>query len=135
LAANLISGDPNVIVLTSQWSRKASRGASGLRRGQSAQRDQQAEEICRALVAATTPDGRPVLRRPLTAFERKQLARRAAELASALAPLRASFERIAAVLAATPADQMARPSAEALFADKPSLTSDISQAPSRDGEA
>jgi hypothetical protein len=128
-----------VIVVTSEWSLNASRGVRAPRRRQNDSErrpGQQAEEICRALVAATTPDGTPVLRRPLTVFERNQLARRAAELASALAPIRGALERITAVLAAAPANQLTRARAEAVFAGKPHSTPDASPpAPSRDREA
>jgi hypothetical protein len=120
-----------VIVLTSQWSLNASRGERAPRRGQTEverPRGQQAEEICRALVAATNPDGTPVLRRALTVFERKQLARRAAELAAALAPIRGALERITAILKAAPEDKLVRARAEAVFSSRPQL-------PSREQEA
>jgi hypothetical protein len=86
-------------------------------------------------VAATTPDGTPVLRRPLTAFERTQLTRRAADLASAMAPIRGELERIAAILAAAPADEMTRARANAVFSRKPQSRSDAPTAPPREPEA
>ena len=111
-----------MIAVTSEWSLTASAGPRISRRSQretERRRGQQVEETCRALVAATTPDGTPVLRRPLTAFERTQLARRAADLTSAMAPIRGALERITAILAAAPADEMTRARANAMFARKP----------------
>ena len=126
-----------MIAVTSEWSLTASAGPRISRRSQRETErrcGQQVEEICRALVAATTPDGTPVLRRPLTAFERAQLTRRAADLASAMAPIRGALERIAAVLAAAaPADECTRVRAEAVFGRKPQSRSDAP--PPREPEA
>jgi hypothetical protein len=125
-----------VIAVTSEWSLTASAGPRISRRSQretERRRGQQVEEICRALVAATTPDGTPVLRRPLTAVERTQLARRADDLASAMAPIRGALERITAILAAAPADEMTRARANAVFGRKPQSRSDAP--PSREPEA
>ena len=124
-----------MIAVTSEWSLTASGGPRISRRSQretERRRGQQVEEICRPLVAATTPDGTPVLRRPLTAFERTQLTRRAADLASAMAPIRGALERIAAILAAAPADEGTRVRAEAVFGRKPQSVPD---APPREPEA
>jgi hypothetical protein len=121
-----------VIAVTSEWSLTASAGPRISRRSQretERQRRQQVEEICRALVTATTPDGTPVLRRPLTAFERMQLTRRAADLSSAMAPIRGALERITAILAAAPANEVRRASANAVFSGKPKLRSDAPTAP------
>jgi hypothetical protein len=125
-----------VIAVTSEWSLTASGGPRISRRSQretERRRGQQVEEICRALVAATTPDGTPVLRRRLTAFERTQLTRRAADLASAMAPIRGELERIAAILAAAPADERTRARAETVFSRKSQSRSDAP--PPREPEA
>jgi hypothetical protein len=60
-----------VFLPTSQWSLRASQGAEGSLRNSGPNdtpraRSRDAERICRALVAFTTPDGAPVLRRPLS---------------------------------------------------------------------
>lgn len=86
---------------TSQWSLDACSGgrigrtphANALQDTPQA-RGRQAEEICRALVASTTPDGQPVLRRPLAPPERRRLVARVAELE----PYRRALARITAVL-------------------------------------
>ena len=90
---------------TSQWSLKASQGVEGSSRrsglGDTPRaRSRDAERICRALVAFTTPDGAPVLRRPLSPPERKRLSARAADLEAALAPARRALAQISAVLKA-----------------------------------
>ena len=99
---------------TSQWSLKASQGAEGLTRhsGQNdtpRARSRDAERICRALVAFTTPDGAPVLRRPLSPPERKRLSARAADLEAALAPARRALAQISAVLKAPVCGDLAGP--------------------------
>ena len=89
---------------TSQWSLKACQGAEGSARNSAHDnpraRSRDAERICRALVAFTTPDGAPVLRRPLSPPERKRLSARAADLEAALAPARRALAQISAVLKA-----------------------------------
>ncbi len=91
---------------TSQWSLEACQGADGshrrsnLRQDSAFARSRDAERICRALVAFTTPDGVPVLRRPLSPPERKRLAARVADLEAALGPARRALAQISAVLKA-----------------------------------
>ena len=90
---------------TSQWSLEACQGVEGSRRSALRQdspfaRSRDAERICRALIAFTTPDGVPVLRRLLSPPERKRLAARAADLEAALAPARRALAQISAVLQA-----------------------------------
>ena len=89
---------------TSQWSLKACQGAEGLARNSANDnpraRSRDAERICRALIAFTTPDGAPVLRRPLSPPERKRLSARAADLEAAFAPARRALAQISAVLKA-----------------------------------
>jgi hypothetical protein len=120
-----------VIFATSQWSLTASRSkavrrhqpGSGLAKTTALQLSGRAEEMCRALVAFTTPDGRPVLSRPLSSGERKRLAQRAAELTALLAPHRRALERIEAVLNAPASGEAAarrdRISPETVFGDRP----------------
>jgi hypothetical protein len=105
----------NVIFLNSQWSLEASKGPRMPRHRPSETprlSRQRIEEICRALVASTNPDGSPVLCRPLTPFERRQLATHAAELSAAQA-------QITAVLGAAPTEAHVRARAEGLFGRKP----------------
>jgi hypothetical protein len=116
---------------TSQWSLAASRGrpvrrhqpGSGLAKATAAQLSGRVEEMCRALVAFTTPDGRPVLCRPLSCGERKRLSQRAAELTALLAPHRRALERIEALLKAAVSGDLAsardRISAETVFGNRP----------------
>ena len=66
---------------------------------------------CRALVGFTTPDGAPVLRRPLSPPERKRLSARAADLEAALAPARRALAQISAVLKAPVCGDLAGPQA------------------------
>lgn len=99
---------------TSQWSLKASQGAEGSTRNSGQNdtpraRSRDAERICRALVAFTTPDGAPVLRRPLSPPERKRLSARAADLEAALAPARRALAQISAVLKAPVCGDFAGP--------------------------
>lgn len=99
---------------TSQWSLKACQGAEGSPRksGQNdtpRARSRDAERICRSLVAFTTPDGAPVLRRPLSPPERKRLSARAADLEAALAPARRALAHITAVLKAPVSGDLAGP--------------------------
>jgi hypothetical protein len=71
------------------------------------------------LVAFTTPDGAPVLRRPLSPPERKRLSARAADLEAAITPARRALAQITAVLKASVSGDLTRPhghaSAEAVF--------------------
>ncbi len=91
---------------TSQWSLEACQGADGsnrrsaLRKDSPFARSRDAERICRAIVAFTTPDGVPVLRRPLSPPERKRLAARVADLEAALGPARRALAQVSAVLRA-----------------------------------
>ncbi len=99
---------------TSQWSLKASQGAEGSTRNSNQNdtpraRSRDAERICRALVAFTTPDGAPVLRRPLSPPERKRLSARAADLEAALAPAWRALAQISAVLKAPVCGDLAGP--------------------------
>ena len=98
---------------TSQWSLKACQGAEGSARNSAHDnpraRSRDAERICRALVAFTTPDGAPVLRRPLSPPERKRLSARAADLEAALAPARRALAQISAVLKAPVCGDLAGP--------------------------
>jgi hypothetical protein len=95
-----------VFLPTSQWSLEACQGVEGshrraaLRQDSPFARSRDAERICRALVAFTTPDGVPVLRRPLSPPERKRLAARVADIEAALAPARRALAQISAVLKA-----------------------------------
>jgi hypothetical protein len=57
-------------------------------------------------VAFTTPDGEPVLRRPLSALERKRLTAQAADLKALLAPCCRALARITAVINAQAAGQV-----------------------------
>jgi hypothetical protein len=103
-----------VFLPTSQWSLKACQGAEGSPRNSDLRdtpraRSRDAERICRALVAFTTPDGAPVLRRPLSPPERKRLSARAADLEAALAPARRALSQISAVLKAPVSGDLASP--------------------------
>jgi hypothetical protein len=103
-----------VFLPTSQWSLRASQGAEGSPRNSGPNdtpraRSRDAERICRALVAFTTPDGAPVLRRPLSPPERKRLSARAADLEAALAPARRALAQISAVLNAPVSGDLADP--------------------------
>jgi hypothetical protein len=102
---------------TSQWSRKASRGQP---RTSIFSRAQRAETICRVVVTRTQPDGIPILSRPLTACERRDLTARAKELKMVLAPQQRALARISAVLAAAGTPDPVRARAEAAFAQVPS---------------
>ena len=98
---------------TSQWSLKACQGAEASARNSAHDnpraRSRDAERICRALVAFTTPDGAPVLRRPLSPPERKRLSARAADLEAAFAPARRALAQISAVLKAPVCGDLASP--------------------------
>jgi hypothetical protein len=103
-----------VFLPTSQWSLKACQGAEGSPRKSGPgdtprSRSRDAERICRALVAFTTPDGAPVLRRALSPPERKRLSARAADLEAALAPARRALAQISAVLKAPISGDLASP--------------------------
>jgi hypothetical protein len=114
-----------VFLPTSQWSLKASAGVRRSRRrnGSQAQtlapRNCRAEEVCRALIAFTMPDGKPVLRRSLTPGERARLTARAADLNALLAPCRRALDRINAVLSAPASGEVMRRSADTALAGKP----------------
>jgi hypothetical protein len=95
-----------VFLPTAQW--KARLAKAGLGDTPRA-RSRDAERICRALVAFTTPDGAPVLRRPLSPPERKRLSARAADLEAALAPARRALAQISAVLKAPVCGDFASP--------------------------
>jgi len=107
---------------TSQWSLKACQGAEGSPRNSGSNdtpraRSRDAERICRALVAFTTPDGAPVLRRPLSPPERKRLSARAADLEAALVPARRALAQISAVLKAPVCGDLAGPQRRPRAAD------------------
>jgi len=106
-----------VLPPVSQWSLDACNGARKSRRRLPSHaetlylRRRRAEEVCRALIASVTPDGKPVLHRPLTPAERRRLSARAADLAALVAPSRRALERINAVLAAPALGAAMRPPA------------------------
>jgi hypothetical protein len=114
-----------VILPTSQWSLEASAGAGVSRRRTISPpetplaRGRRAEEICRTLVASTTPDGAPVLRRALTPGERTRLVAHVADLIAVLRPCSRALARMTAVLHAPVTGELALPpgraAAEAVF--------------------
>jgi hypothetical protein len=111
-----------VFLPTSQWSLRASQGAEGSPRNSGPNdtpraRSRDAERICRALVAFTTPDGAPVLRRALSPPERKRLSARAADLEAALAPAHRALAQISAVLQAPVCGDLAGPPGRACAED------------------
>jgi hypothetical protein len=100
--------------LTSQWSLDASRSPR-MPRETPTRRRERAEEICRALVVATNPDGTTVLRRPLTPGERMKLTTYAAELSAAVAPYQRALARVTAMLEADRAAPDLRAQVAAVF--------------------
>jgi hypothetical protein len=102
----------------SQWSLESCNGARKSQRRPATLaetlylRRRRAEEVCRTLIAFVTPDGKPVLHRPLTPAERRRLSARAADLDALVAPCRRALARINAVLdAPASGDGGMRPSA------------------------
>jgi hypothetical protein len=97
-------------------------------------RRERAEEICRALVVSTNPDGTTVLRRPLTPGERKQLTTYAADLSAAVAPYQRALARVTALLEAARATPDVRAQVAAVFSRTSQSGPGVPQARARPSE-